>query len=204
MYFARSFSAILYGGTQLTLCMLYQQYWLLQGRSAVKSVLHKCVPCLRYLASTKSQLMGELPTPRVSPSHPFKRAGVDYAGSVKVRLSKSRGKRTFKGYIANFFCMCTRAVQIELVDGYSSEAFIAAFHRFTSWRGQYKHLYKLNQLFIDSTAEFGFILNSLSNLGTEWHFNPPGSPHFGGLWEAAVKSTKHLCVGLLEIKFLRS
>lgn len=45
--------------------------------------------------------------------------------------------------------------------------------------------------FLRSKEHLETVCHVLSDEGTKWHLIPPGTPHFGGLWEAGVKSVKH-------------
>ena len=93
-----------HGGVQLTLATLRRQYWIVKGRAEVKRVIRACITFTQHAARVSIQLMGELPKARVRQSSPFERSGVDYAGPIHLRLTKTRGKGTMKGYIAIFIC----------------------------------------------------------------------------------------------------
>ena len=193
----------LHGGTQLTLATMRQKYWIPQGRQRIKAILHRCVTCIRWRATTGQQLMGDLPAARVTPARPFLHVGVDYAGPLTLLRTRGRGQRTHKGYIALFVCLSTRAVHLELVSDYSTEAFLAALRRFTSRRGLCAVIQSdQGTTFVGAARELRDMLahldsgrdaihSALLKDGIEWRFNPPAAPHFGGLWEAAVKSTKY-------------
>ena len=43
----------------------------------------------------------------------------------------------------------------------------------------------------ESSSFYLQVTKELSSQGLTWSFNSPSAPHFGGLWEAAVKSMKH-------------
>ncbi|XP_050527979.1 uncharacterized protein LOC126898072 [Daktulosphaira vitifoliae] len=110
--------------------------------------------------------------------------------------------REFKVYIALFICMSTKAVHLEVVLDLSTKAFMAAMDRFVSRRGLPVSIYSdCGTNFIGAANHLHQLVNDpanrdqiTKNIHCIWHFNPPSAPHFGGLWEAAVKSTKSLLV----------
>lgn len=86
----------------------------------------------------------------------------------------------------------------------TSEAFVATLRRFIARRGcpslicsdngtnfvgakrELRELYE----FVPQPETERIIMDVCSSHGIEWRFIPEHSPHFGGPWEAAVKSTK--------------
>lgn len=97
--------------------------------------------------------------------------------------------------------MSTKAVHLEVVSYLTTEAFIASLKRLFSRRGKCTAIHSDNALnFVGENNELQSLFNSIEHqtlvqkyLDDEhiaWHFIPPRAPHFGGLWEAAVKSFK--------------
>ena len=146
--------------------------------------------------------MAPLPTDRVTGVYPFANSGLDYAGPFLLRTRRGRGYKAYKGYICLFVCLATKAVHLEAVTDLTSLAFIAAFRRFVSRRGLCNKLRsdngrnfkgadkELQNMFRGASTFYKEAATLLASDGTEWSFIPPYSPHFGGIWEAGVKSVK--------------
>lgn len=193
---------LLHGGVQMMLNYIRQRYWIIGAKGKLRQYVHSCVTCVRQRSRCGIQQMGDLPAVRVNPSRAFWKSGVDYAGPMEYKSRAGRGFRKEKGYVALFVCLSTKAIHLEFVSDLSTVSFIAAFRRFVARRGKCSELLSDNATnFIGARRELGDIIKSrahneevsriLSNDNITWRTIPPRSPHFGGIWEAGVKSVKH-------------
>ena len=188
----------LHGGLQLCMGELRRSFWVISSRQMFRDLIRNCVRCFRHNSKPLHALMGDLPKERVTPSRPFSYVGLDFAGPI---ASKVKGG-TEKVYLAVFVCFSTKAVHIKVVSSLTTQGCVAALHRFvgrlglpirvysdnaTNFTGARGELAKLRELL---HIKSGPLTKEVERLGMEWVFIPPGSPNFGGLWEAAVKSAK--------------
>lgn len=196
-------SKLMHAGCQHTLASLRTRYWPLAGKNAVKRNIKNCITCFKSKPNQANYIMADLPAERVTPTRPFLACGVDYAGPFYIKEGNYRSRRLIKTYLCIFVCLSTKATHLELAKDLSTEAFINCLRRFVSRRG------KCHTIFSDNATNFVGARNQLKELGEllanneeaisnvlsqqfiQWKMIPPRAPHFGGLWEAAVKSAKY-------------
>ncbi|CAB0038626.1 unnamed protein product [Trichogramma brassicae] len=192
----------LHGGFRATYVQVLQRVWLINGKRAIRRHIHHCVTCVAARSRAMSQIMAPLPPERVTPCRAIARTGLDYAGPFQVWASRGRGVRASKAWVAVFVCLTTKAVHLELAGDLSTASLLGALTRFSGRRGRPSELWSDNAThFHRADLELRNALNNerlnwitisdrLAEDGIKWSFIPPSAPHFGGLWEAAVKSFK--------------
>ncbi|XP_058836858.1 uncharacterized protein LOC131693220 [Topomyia yanbarensis] len=191
----------LHSGPRMTLASIRQEFWPLRGKTLANFVCRKCSNCFRLNPVPITQPEGQLPKSRTAPSRPFAITGVDFCGPVYLKPVHRRAAAQ-KAYIAVFVCFTTKATHLELVCDLSTNAFIAALHRFVARRGVPAEIHSdngtnfkgaknvLNELYYMLNNHQEAIVNECTAKGITWKFIPPRAPNFGGLWEAAVKTAK--------------
>nr|XP_042900818.1 uncharacterized protein LOC122269855 [Parasteatoda tepidariorum] len=192
----------LHVGAQTLLYLIRQKYWPVNGRNLCRLVIHNCVTCTKNKPVLEQQLMGQLPKERIEPSPPFTITGIDFCGPFYIKFKGQRKGVLNKIYVAIYVCFCTKSIHLDFVSDLTSTGFIASLKRFFSRRGKASKIFTDNgRNFVGADAELKRlfkIINSpdeplaqyFAEEKIDWHYNPPRSPNFGGLYEAGVKSFK--------------
>ncbi|KAL4096396.1 hypothetical protein QTP88_021358 [Uroleucon formosanum] len=204
LIFVNEHEKTMHGGPQIMLTSIRTKYWPVNGRNIARKITQKCVKCFKYKPVVVQPIMGNLPQARIEPAKPFQRSGVDFAGPFLVKSSLRRNASANKAYACMWVCFVTKAVHIELVGYLTTQSFMNALKRFCDRRGLVSDIYSDNATNFVGASRQLVELKTLfwspehqeelqrftANNGIRWHFIPARSPHFGGLWEAAIKSMK--------------
>ncbi|XP_061709219.1 uncharacterized protein LOC133519245 [Cydia pomonella] len=199
LLFQQEHIRLLHAPPQLLLAAIRESVWAVSGRTLARTVSQQCVTCRRVAGNTSAPLMGALPSQRVTPDFPFISVGVDFAGPFMITDRHGRGCKITKCYLAIFVCLRYKCLHLEAVSTLSTDSFILSLRRFISRRGRPCEIFCDNgRNFVGAAKEISDYLSSNSdtvcnfaaNEGIQFKFQPAYAPHFGGLWEAGVKSAK--------------
>ena len=131
-------------GPSLLLCYTGSKLHILGARRLSRKICSSCITCRRHRPQVQQQLMGDLPTQRVTLHPAFTYTGMDYAGPFYIKLGRVRKPVKVEAYVCVFVCMTFKAIHLEVVSDLTTAAFKAALQRFVARRGCPQHLYSDN------------------------------------------------------------
>ena len=186
------------------MALLSSSYYIPTVQYFLKGLSRRCVSCQKPYAKASTQRMWELPAARSQPSRPFSIIGVDFAGPFIRKEGNKRKSTQVKAYVCMYVCFSTKAVFFDPVMDQSTEAFLASLRRFTAIYGAPQEIHSDNgSNFVGANRELKNIYELLKKDETQshlnhwsalrdisWSFTPTRAPHFGCLWESAVRLMK--------------
>ena len=109
-----------------------------------------------------------------------------------------------KSYVCVFVSLTVKAVHLESISDLTTEVFLASLRRFIAQQGKPSLImsdhgtdfigaaHELKELyhFLEQQRNQQIISDFCASQNITWNFIPERAPHFGGIWEAAVKSFK--------------
>ena len=197
---------LLHAGPTAILSHSGNLFYITGAKKLARAVCQSCIICRKAAAKAGPQLMGQLPPSRLNPDFVFFHTGLDYAGPYFLKEGYVRRPVKIKAYMAVFVCFYTKAVHLEVVKDATTESLIACLSRFCSRRGlpltihsdngsnlmgaknELADLYSL----LEEKETQNLIQSYLLHQRVNWETIPVKAPHFGGLWEAAVKDSKRV------------
>ena len=204
LLFSKYHHDLMHGGPTIMLSHSGEMFHVIGAKKLARQICQSCVTCRRVAAKAGPQVMGQLPSSRLNPDYAFFHVGLDFAGPYLIREGYIRRPTRIKTYLAVFVCFKTKAVHLEIVKDASTESLISCLKRFCSRRGRPLVIHSDNGTnFIGAKNDLAELYSTLQTEKTQntinsyllqqkvsWETIPVKAPHFGGLWEAAVKSAK--------------
>ena len=198
-----------HGGVEATIVKVRSRIWIPRIRNLIRDIKKRCVECRKIDKIFMQQKMSPLPAERLNPSPAFYHSAVDPFGpfSVKDMIKK---RTTGKAYGVIFNCLYTRAVYVDLVEGYDTRSFILSLRRFVSLRGypgtmradrgsQIVSASKELQDLIKNTLKWETIYTFGEQQGMKWILNKSAdAPWQNGCSEALIKSIKNVSLNLWD------
>ena len=104
---------------------------------------------------------------------------------------------------ALFTCFTTHAIHVEVVEGLYTDSFISSLQRFMNARGRPDEIFSdCGSNFKGTAQELKFEARKVKEFSadrdTTWNFNPPASPHMGGVWERGIKTVKDILYSMIK------
>ena len=186
-------------GVSTIVSKIRRKYWIVGARNLVKKIRHKCSTCRKLDRALQNQVMGKIPAERLRPAPAWSYSSLDLFGPFEIRGEANKRSRA-KGYGVILNCLLSRAVHLEIVTDYGTDAFLLAIRRFIALRGcpikmwsdRGTQLVAANKEMKQVIANHDekLILEFGSDNSIDWEFTSPDAPWQNGCAEALVKSAK--------------